>query len=366
MSRFWSKIVSELTPYMPGEQPQLDNLVKLNTNENPYGPSPLVLDAINQAASDELRKYPDPNAQQLKQSIADYYHINAEQVFVGNSSDEVLGHAFRALLKHERPLLFPDITYSFYPVYCSLLEIDFQTVPLRQDFSIKLADYPTDNGGIIFANPNAPTGMLVPETELRELLLRNAGSVVVVDEAYGDFSNFSAIPLINEFPNLLVIQTLSKSRSLAGLRVGLAVGNVELIEALERVKNSFHPYALSRLAIAGASAAFADQPYFEETVNRVIETRTRTRQKLEALDFNVLPSQANFLFARHKTASAADLYHALRAQNIIVRYFDAPRIDQFIRITIGTDQEMEKLIEALEVIISRLTADSANPQSAAH
>lgn len=360
MSRFWSTIVSELTPYTPGEQPQLNNLVKLNTNENPYGPSPRVLDAIREAASDDLRKYPDPNAQQLKQAIADFYQLHTEQVFVGNSSDEVLGHTFRALLKHDQPLLFPDITYSFYPVYCKLLEIDYQAVPLRSDFSIALQDYRADNGGIIFANPNAPTGMLAPEQELRKLLQRNTDSVVVVDEAYGDFADFSAVSMVEEFPNLLVIQTLSKSRSLAGLRVGLAIGDAQLVEALERVKNSFHPYALSKLAIAGASAAFRDRLYFEENVAKVIETRERTRRQLQHLGFEVLPSQANFLFARHSTEPAAGLYQSLRERNIIVRYFDAPRVDQFIRITIGTDQEMAVLHDALQNIINRSASGHAN------
>ncbi len=257
-NRFWSPVVHRLTPYVPGEQPKLSNLVKLNTNENPYEPSPRVLDAIRAELSDALRLYPDPNAERLKQAIADYYGVTPAQVFVGNGSDEVLAHVFQALFQHPAPLLFPDITYSFYPVYCGLYGIDFATLPLAEDFTLRVADYLRPNGGIIFANPNAPTGCLLPLADIAWLLERNRDSVVAVDEAYIDFGGDTAIALVNRYPNLLVTQTLSKSRSLAGLRVGLAVGHPELIEALERVKNSFNSYPLDRLAIAGAVAAFED------------------------------------------------------------------------------------------------------------
>lgn len=350
MSQYWSDIVHELTPYVPGEQPKLNKLIKLNTNENPYGPSPRVLAAIQQATNQDLRKYPDPNAGALKATIAQYHGVQPDWVFVGNSSDEVLAHTFRALLKHTKPLLFPDITYSFYPVYCGLLDIAYQEVPLRDDFTLNVDDYHQDNGGIIFANPNAPTGINLGLDAIRALLQRNRYSVVVVDEAYVDFGGESATALVREFPNLLVIQTLSKSRGLAGLRVGFAIGDPALIRGLERVKNSFHPYALSALALAGAKAAFEDDVYFEQMRDRVIRTRTQSVYALQTLGFKVLPSAANFVFATHPEYCAKTMFEALRARNIIVRYFDRPRLKDFLRISIGTDQEMSVLIEALSEI----------------
>ena len=350
MSQYWSEIVHKLTPYIPGEQPKLNKLVKLNTNENPYGPSPRVLAAIQQATSNDLRKYPDPNASAVKATIAQHHGVQPDWVFVGNSSDEVLAHAFRALLKHAKPLLFPDITYSFYPVYCGLFDIAYQAVPLREDFTLNIDDYDQDNGGIIFANPNAPTGINLGLDAIRELLERNRYSVVVVDEAYVDFGGQSAVALVNEFPNLLIIQTLSKSRGLAGLRVGFAIGDPALIRGMERVKNSFHPYALSALALAGAKAAFEDDAYFKQTRDKVIRTRTESIKALESLGFAVLPSAANFVFATHPQHGAAEIFQALRARNIIVRYFDRPRLKDFLRISIGTDQEMAVLIAALTEI----------------
>lgn len=353
MSRFWSNNISELTPYTPGEQPQIDGLIKLNTNENPYGPSPQVIDAIAAANGGALRKYPDPNSRKLKSQIADYYQLQADQVFVGNSSDEVLGHVFRALLKHADPLLSPDISYSFYPVYCQLFDIQLKQIPLRADFSLNVTDYAQRNGGIIFANPNAPTGLALSNADLEQLLLSNTDSVAVVDEAYVDFAEQSAVALVNRFENLLVTQTLSKSRSLAGLRVGLALGHANLIEALERVKNSFHPYALDSLAQAGASAAFADEAYFKECVAKVVGSRQMLTQELQKLGFEVLPSQANFVFAKHVTYQAEKLFEALRARNILVRYFNAPRVNNHLRISIGTEQEMLTLVSTLAEIIAR-------------
>lgn len=356
MSRFWSKNVHKLTPYTPGEQPQIHDLIKLNTNENPYGPSPKVLEAIALANQNSLRKYPDPNATQLKQAIAQYANLAANQVFVANSSDEVLGHTFRALFVQDAPLLYPDITYSFYPVYCQLFEIDYQHIPLRNDFTIDIDDYihsdTRNNGGIIFANPNAPTGIGLGLDHIKRLLEHNQHSVVVVDEAYVDFADASAVSLINQYPNLLVIQTLSKSRSLAGLRVGLALGNAELIEGLERVKNSFHPYTLDALALAGASAAFADTAYFEQSRNKVINTRQWTTTQLQELGFEVLPSSANFVFTTHARINAERIVQALRERNILIRYFSAPRINQYIRISIGTDDEMAACMNALNDIVS--------------
>jgi histidinol-phosphate aminotransferase len=348
----WSPVVSRLTPYIPGEQPQLRNLVKLNTNENPYGPSPKVLAAIQAELSDALRLYPDPNADRLKQAIADYYSVSATQVFVGNGSDEVLAHLFQALFQHPDPLLFPDITYSFYPVYCGLYGIEFATVPLAEDFTLRVADYLRPNGGIIFANPSAPTGCLLPLADLAWLLERNRDSVVVVDEAYIDFGGDTAIPLVDRYPNLLVTQTLSKSRSLAGLRVGLAVGHPELIEALERVKNSFNSYPLDRLAIAGAVAAFEDREHFEYNRQQVIANRIALTTALTALGFVVLPSAANFVFARHSQRNGAELMNALRERSIIVRHFRQPRIEEFLRITVGAPEQNAALLDALREILT--------------
>ncbi|MCQ4346070.1 histidinol-phosphate transaminase [Pseudomonas stutzeri] len=347
MSKFWSPFVKDLVPYVPGEQPKMSRLVKLNTNENPYGPSPKVLEAIRAELDDSLRLYPDPNGERLKQAIADYYGVQASQVFVGNGSDEVLAHVFHGLFQHGRPLLFPDISYSFYPVYCGLYGIPFETVALDAQFRIAVADYARPNGGIIFPNPNAPTGCLLPLSAIRQLLEANTESVVVVDEAYVDFGGESAISLVDQYPNLLVTQTLSKSRSLAGLRVGLAVGNAELIEALERIKNSFNSYPLDRLALVGAVAAFEDQDYFEQTCQAVIASREQLVSELQDMGFEVLPSAANFVFARHPRHDAATLAAGLREQGVIVRHFRQERISQFLRITIGTAEQNMALQEAL-------------------
>lgn len=351
MSRYWSSLVHTLTPYVPGEQPKLTNLIKLNTNENPYGPSPKVLAALRGEAGDSLRLYPDPNADQLKRAVADYYQLAPGQVFVGNGSDEVLGHTFMALLKHDLPLLFPDITYSFYPVYSQLYGIAFETPALTDRFEIDPADYARPNGGIIFPNPNAPTGRLLPLQAIEQIVRSNPDSVVVVDEAYVDFGGESAIALVNQYPNLLVIQTLSKSRSLAGLRVGFAVGDAALIEALERVKNSFNSYPLDRFAIAGAVAAMEDRDYFNQTCQAIIHSREQLTEAMQAMGFEVVPSAANFLFARHPGHDAAALAQALRAQSIIVRHFRLPRIDQYLRITVGTDAECAALVSALKGIL---------------
>ena len=354
MSRYWSDIVRSLTPYVPGEQPRLPNLVKLNTNENPYGPSPKVLEALRGETGDSLRLYPDPNADRLKEAVADFFAVSPRLTFVGNGSDEVLAHVFLALLKHERPLLFPDITYSFYPVYCGLYGIDYRTVPLTESFEIRAEDYAQPNGGIIFPNPNAPTGRALPLAEIERIVAGNPDSVVVVDEAYVDFGAETAIPLVARYPNLLVVQTLSKSRSLAGLRVGFAVGHETLIEALERVKNSFNSYPLDRLAIAGAAAAMEDRAHFEQTRQAVMRSREKLVQELAALGFEVLPSAANFVFARHPKHDAGELAAALRSRSIIVRHFRQPRIEQFLRITVGTDAQCRALVAALREIRSGL------------
>lgn len=349
MSKFWSPFVKELVPYVPGEQPKLAKLVKLNTNENPYGPSPKVVAAIQAELNDTLRLYPDPNADRLKQTIAQYHGVKTSQVFVGNGSDEVLAHAFHALFQHGKPLLFPDVTYSFYPVYCGLYGIDFEALPLDEQFQIRVEDYARPNGGIIFPNPNAPTGCLLPLDAIERLLQASPDSVVLVDEAYVDFGGETAISLVNRYPNLLVAQTLSKSRSLAGLRVGFAVGHEDLIEALERVKNSFNSYPLDRLALAGAVASFEDQAYFEQTCNAVIHSREKLVAELKTLGFDVLPSAANFIFARHPQRDGAELAAALREEGVIVRHFKQQRINQFLRISIGTEEQNQALLDALRM-----------------
>jgi len=356
MSRFWSQVVNGLTPYVPGEQPKIANLIKLNTNENPYPPSPKVLAAI-QAELDgdaaRLRLYPDPNSDLLKAAVARLHGVSAQQVFVGNGSDEVLAHIFMALLKHDAPILFPDITYSFYPVYCGLYGVDYQSVPLVGDFSINPADYVGKaNGGIIFPNPNAPTGRLLAVEAIEQIAKANPDSVIVVDEAYVDFGGESAIKLVDRYDNLLVVHTLSKSRSLAGLRVGFAVGHPALIEGLERVKNSFNSYPLDRLAIVGAVAAMEDTAYFEQCCRAVIATRDTLSSDLTGLGFEVLPSAANFIFVRHPQRDAGELAKALRDRSIIVRHFKLPRIEQFLRITVGTDAECQALVSALRDILA--------------
>jgi histidinol-phosphate aminotransferase len=344
MSQYWSKLVHDLDPYVPGEQPKDQRYIKLNTNECPYPPSPQALSAIHAAADETLRLYPDPNADELKDAIADYYGIARANIFVGNGSDEVLAHIFHGLLKHDAPILYPDISYSFYPVYANLYQIAARQIPLRDDFSLNLADYSGENGGIIFPNPNAPTSMAVGLEAIEQLLQANPNSVVVVDEAYVDFGAQTAIPLVAQYPNLLVAQTFSKSRSLAGLRVGFAVGHPHLIEALERVKNSFNSYPLGRMAIAGAAAAMRDREYFEETRQKIIRTREATVQKLSALGFTVLPSAANFVFARPPQGNAEAVYLELKKRGVLVRYFNKPRINEYLRITIGTDYEMAEFL----------------------
>ena len=348
MSKFWSPFVKELVPYVPGEQPKLANLVKLNTNENPYGPSPKAIAAMQAELADSLRLYPDPNGERLKRAVADYYGVQPAQVFVGNGSDEVLAHAFHGLFQHGKPLLFPDVTYSFYPVYCGLYGIAYEAIALDDRFQIDVADYARPNGGIIFPNPNAPTGCLLALDAIERLLQANPDSVVLVDEAYIDFGGTSAIALVDRYPNLLVTQTLSKSRSLAGLRVGLAVGHPDLIEALERIKNSFNSYPLDRIAIAGAAAAFEDREYFAQTCGQVIASRETVVAAMQAMGFEVLPSAANFIFARHSQQDAARVAAGLREQGIIVRHFKQPRIDQFLRITIGAPEQNQALLAALK------------------
>ncbi|WP_347332070.1 histidinol-phosphate transaminase [Marinimicrobium locisalis] len=352
MSRYWSELVRQLEPYVPGEQPKIEGLIKLNTNESPYPPSPKVRDVLNGEAVDKLRLYPDPNSSRLKQTIADYYQLKPENTFVGNGSDEVLAFAFMAFFKQSKPLLFPDISYSFYPVYCRLFGIEAQRQPLTDDLRIELEQYPADNGGIIFPNPNAPTGRALPLEEIEALLKRNTDSVVLIDEAYVDFGAESAARLVDRYPNLLVSQTLSKSRSLAGLRLGFALGAPDLIEALDRVKNSFNSYPVDRLAEAAAVVALEDEDYFRQCRDKIVATREWTREQLQALGFNVMPSAANFLFAQPpEGVDAAELAEQLREARILVRYFNKPRIEGFLRITIGDDGQMHRLLETLHTLL---------------
>ena len=360
MSQFWSQLVHQLTPYVPGEQPKVPDLVKLNTNEHPYPPSPRAVAAMQaELAADgaSLRLYPDSNADRLKTALAAHFAefaISPAQIFVGNGSDEVLAQAFMALLKHDLPILLPDISYSFYPVYCGLYGIDSVSIPLDAQFAIHVDDYRQANGGIILANPNAPTGQLLSQEDIARLAALHPDSPVVIDEAYIDFAGEvvpTAIALVNRYPNLLVIRTLSKSHALAGLRVGYAVGHPRLIEALERVKNSFNSYPLDRLAIVGAAAAIEDRAWLEQTRRAVMRSRETLTAALRAMGFEVPSSAANFIFARHPQHDAAELAAALRQQKVLIRHFKLPRIEQYLRISIGTDAQCQALIDALNTLL---------------
>jgi len=348
MSKFWSEATKTLQPYVPGEQPKMGNIIKLNTNENPYPPSPKVLEALDHFPKQKLRLYPDPEGTVLKQALSTHFELPLDHVFVGNGSDEVLAHAFMAFFRHNKPLLMPSMTYSFYDVYCNLYNITPEHIALTDDFRVDLQQYHQDNGGIIFANPNAPTGVAIDLSDIKALLERNTETVVLVDEAYVDFGAESATGLIRQYPNLLVVQTLSKSRSLAGMRVGYALGSPELIAGLERVKNSFNSYPLDMLALASATAAIEDTDYFNETVQQIMNDRDWTVNQLINLNFEVLPSSTNFVFAKHETASGAELMAYLRSKNILVRHFTKPGIENHLRITIGTRDEMQSLITALQ------------------
>lgn len=351
MSRFWSRLVHDLRPYVPGEQPRLSGLVKLNTNELPFGPSPAVASAIAEAAA-SLRLYPDPESTLLRRALADYHSVRPEQIFVGNGSDEVLAHAFVALLKQDAPLLFPEISYSFYPVYCRLFDISYRTIALDPSFRLHVDHVPPGAGGIIFPNPNAPTGIAIPRADIARLLATHADIPVVIDEAYVDFGAETAIPLVADHPNLLVVRTMSKSRGLAGLRVGYAIGDEALIEALVRVKDSFNSYPVDRLAEAGAIASLGDEPYFQNGRATIIASRKRLGDALTSLGFDVLPSAANFLFVRHPAYDGAMLAAALRREAVIVRHFAADRIGDYLRITIGTDPEIDRLLDVLGSVLA--------------
>jgi histidinol-phosphate aminotransferase len=351
MNPLWSQLARDLSPYVPGEQPRITDLVKLNTNESPFGPSPLALEAMRASAADSLRLYPDPDATELREALAAHHGVKPEQVFVGNGSDEVIAHAFVALLKQPKPLLFPDITYSFYPVWAQLFGLACETVPLDDGMRVSVADYRREAGSIVIANPNAPTGIALPRAEIARLLEDHPGIPVLIDEAYVDFGGESAVPLIADHPNLLVVQTMSKSRALAGLRVGYALGDVGLIEALRRVKDSFNSYPLGRIAQAGAVASVRDEAWFRESCAKVVAGREAMTRELIGLGFVVLPSSANFVFARHPARHGTELAMALRKHAVLVRHFDKPRIAPYLRITVGTEDDSRRLLAAAADIL---------------
>ncbi|KKW67608.1 histidinol-phosphate aminotransferase [Lampropedia cohaerens] len=356
---FWSDGLDRLEPYVPGEQPRVADLVKLNTNENPYPPSPRVLAAIAQAVGAQLALYPDPLSLQLRRAIAAHHGaagLTADQVFVGNGSDEVLAHAFRAFfVKQDRALVMPEISYSFYKVYCNLFGITPQLVPLREDWCIAVEDYlridPATCAGVVIANPNAPTGIALPLAQLERLATHFAHQVVLIDEAYVDFGAESALALLQRHPNVLVVQTLSKAWALAGLRVGMAFGQVALIEGLTRVKDSFNSYPLGRLAQVGAQAAIEDYSYCQGIIAQVVATREAMTQALRQRGFEVLPSSANFVFARHPQHAGVHLYQELRARNVLVRHFSSAKLTDHLRITVGTPAQMQALLAALDAVL---------------
>ncbi len=344
----WERNIRKVVPYTPGEQPNQPDMIKLNTNENPYPPAPKVQQVLKEMDAGDLRLYPDPSAGALVKAIADYYGLKEDQVFVGVGSDDVLAMSFLTFFNGEKPVLFPDITYSFYDVWAELFRIPYERPALDDSFHIKKEDYFKENGGIIFPNPNAPTGVELPLQDIEEILKANPGSVVIVDEAYIDFGAHSALPLISKYDNLLVVQTFSKSRSMAGMRIGFACGNPVLIKYLNDVKYSFNSYTMNRTSLAAGVAAIGDRDYFEDTCQKIMDTREWTQKELKALGFTFQDSKANFIFASHKTCPAKQIFEALRAKHIYVRYFAKPRIDNYLRITIGTREEMEQLIRFLK------------------
>lgn len=350
MSKYLSEIAKQVEPYVPGEQPKDKKYIKLNTNENPYPPSKKITKAIDDSIKD-LNLYPEPTTEKLREALADYYKLDKEQIFVGNGSDEVLAFSFMAFFNPGETILFPDISYSFYPVYAGLFKVNYSLVEVAGDFSLDADSFSKENQGIIFPNPNAPTSHYMNLKNVEEILKSHSESVVIVDEAYIDFGGESAISLIDKYPNLLVTQTLSKSRSLAGLRVGFAFGSSDLIDGLNRIKNSINSYTVDSLAMAGALEAIKDVDYFKENTEKIIRTRERTSNRLKDLGFKVIDSSANFLFATHSKCDAEDLFNKLKNNGILVRYFNKPKIDSYLRISIGTDEDMDKLIDVLEELI---------------
>ena len=347
----WEEYVRTVEPYVPGEQPNQPDMIKLNTNENPYPPAPGVVEALKNFDTDKLRLYPEPTCKVLVDAIADYYGIRSSQVFTGAGSDDVLAMIFMTFFNSKKPILFPDITYSFYDVWANMLRIPYETKALDDDFQIKKEDYYGENGGVVFPNPNAPTGILMPLSEIEDIIAHNRDVIVVVDEAYIDFGGESALPLIEKYDNLLVVQTFSKSRSLAGMRLGFAMGNEKLIRYINDVKYSFNSYTLNQTALVLGVQAIRDREYFEETCAKVIATREWTKCELKKLGFSFGDSMSNFIFATHERVPAKEIFEALRKHNIFVRYFSKPRISNYLRISIGTQQEMERLTAFLAVFL---------------
>ncbi len=351
MCKPWADKLRKIQPYVAGEQSKNPNIIKLNANENPYPPSPKVKEVLSNFNTDNLKKYPASDALELKTALAKAYNLNENQIFMGNGSDDVLALCFQAFFCSDKPILFPDLTYSFYPVWCSLFKTPYKNIPLDENFRINPDDYKEENGGVILPNPNAPTGIYENLDFIEKILNNNTDCIVIIDEAYIDFGGESTISLLDKYENLVVVQTMSKSRSLAGLRVGYAFASAELISVLEAVKNSYNSYTMDSIAISAAAASLADDEYFKDTCNKIINTRQKTIQSLEKLGFDVVPSMANFILATHKSVKAVDIFEKLKAQNIFVRYFKIPRIDNYLRITIGTDDEMDKLFYALKNLL---------------
>lgn len=355
MSEYWNENIKKISTYVPGEQPRDKRYIKLNTNENPYGPSSKVITAIKKAANEDLRLYPDPECRELRKTISLYYGLKKADIFIGNGSDEVLAFSFAAYFDPDETILFPDITYSFYPVYSDFFKLNYKTIKLNDDFTIPVDEFLIKNGGIIIPNPNAPTSKYLSIPNIKKIIDYNISikKVVIIDEAYIDFGEKSVIDMVDDYPNLLVIQTLSKSRALAGLRIGFAIGHKDLIEGLNRVKSSINSYTADRLALAGAAAAFNDDKYFESTRKKIIFTRNWVMKELRKIDFNIIESNSNFLFISHSSIHAKDLYKKLKENGILVRYFDKPRINNFLRVSIGTDKEMKEFIKKVELIIKQ-------------
>lgn len=351
--RKWEEAVRKVVPYVPGEQPKEEGIIKLNTNENPYPPAPGVEKVLREFRIDQLRKYPDPAVEELVNALADNFGVSPKEVFTGVGSDDVLAMCFLTFFGSKDPILFPDITYSFYDVWADLFCIPYEQIPLKEDLTIDPKDYKRINGGIIFPNPNAPTGIEQPLAQVEEIIKANQDVIVIVDEAYIDFGGTSAVELIHKYDNLLIVQTFSKSRSMAGNRIGYAIANERLIAYLNDVKYSFNSYTMDRITIACAVAALEDHAYFEETVQKVIATRERVKAELKELGFTFGDSKSNFIFATHKEFSAKELFEALKEKKIYVRYFNKPRIDEYLRISIGTDAEMDVMIKFLREYMSK-------------
>lgn len=347
----WEEYVRKVEPYVPGEQPNQPDMIKLNTNENPYPPAPGVVEALKNFDADKLRLYPEPTCKVLVDAIADYYGIRSSQVFTGVGSDDVLAMIFMTFFNSKKPILFPDITYSFYDVWAALFNIPFERPALDDDFNLVAADYYKENGGVVIANPNAPTGIMQNEEFLRDVIEHNRDVVVIIDEAYVDFSGKSALSLTKEYDNVLIVQTFSKSRSMAGMRIGYAMGNPELIKAMNDVRFSYNSYPMTRLSVALGIAAIEDEDYFRKTTGQIVETREWTKERLTELGFSFGNSKTNFIFAKHATVDAEEIFAKLREKHIFVRHFNSERIKNYLRISIGTREEMEKFIDELKCIL---------------